>query len=209
MATTKHVEHRIRIHVPVRVAYDQWTQFEEFPKFMEGVERVHQGDDTHLEWHAAIAGKRIAWTSEIVRQEPDRQISWRSTSGPFNSGTVSFRPISAGETEVTLRLDYEPEGMLQQTGDALGFVQRRVRGDLERFKEFLEARGEPTGAWRGRVEGGRVEGGRVEQHHGASTHAATTTFGGASRQGSSHYGAPGHGGSGRGSMGQGSSGDVR
>ena len=163
MAATKHVEHSVRIHVPCRVAYDQWTQFEEFPKFMEGVEEVRQVDDTHLQWCANIAGKRVEWSSEIVQQEPDRRIAWRSTSGPFNAGTVAFAPAGAEHTEVTLRLDYEPEGMLQQTGDALGFVQRRVKGDLERFRKFIEERGQPTGAWRGRVEGGRVD-----QPHGAS-----------------------------------------
>ena len=144
------VQEAIDVDVPIRVAYDQWTQFEEFPKFMEGVEAVRQLDDKRLHWRASIAGKTVEWDAEIVNQDPDRRIAWRSTAGPFNAGLVTFQALGTNATHVTLRLDYEPEGVLQQMGDVLGFVQRRVTGDLERFKEFLEARGVATGSWRTR-----------------------------------------------------------
>jgi uncharacterized membrane protein len=147
----------ITVDVPVRVAYDQWTQFEAFPQFMEGVERVVQLDDRTLEWTAEIAGKTKHWRAEIVEQRPDQLISWRSTEGARNDGAVRFEPLGAGRTRVVSQLDVEPEGLIERAGDALGVVEGRVKGDLERFKEFIEGRGQATGAWRGTVEGGRVE----------------------------------------------------
>jgi uncharacterized membrane protein len=144
------IEHT-EVDVPVRVAYDQWTQFESFPQFMEGVERVIQLDDRTLEWTASIAGVTKHWRAEIVEQQPDRVISWRATEGARNDGAVRFDPLGPDRTRLTLQLDVEPEGLVEKTGDALGVVERRVKSDLERFKEFIEARGHESGAWRGDV----------------------------------------------------------
>jgi uncharacterized membrane protein len=146
----------IEVAVPERVAYDQWTQFESFPRFMEGVERVVQLDDKTLEWTATIAGKTKQWRAEIVEQRPDEVISWRSTDGARNDGAVRFEALGPDRTQVTLQLDVEPEGAVEKTGDALGVVERRVKGDLERFRDFVESRGQATGAWRGRVDDGEV-----------------------------------------------------
>ena len=151
------VEHAIEVNVPVRVAYDQWTQFESFPEFMEGVKRVVQQDDDSLAWTAEIMGKEKSWTAEIVEQVPDQRIAWRSTSGTPNAGIVTFQPTGENSTKVTLRLEAEPEDPIDKAGDFLGFLDRRVKGDLERFKEFIEGRGVPTGAWRGEIRGGEVE----------------------------------------------------
>ncbi len=150
-----HVEQSIEINVPVRTAYDQWTQFESFPQFMEGVERVVQQDDTHLVWTAEVGGTERTWTAEITRQEPDRLIAWRSVEGKQNDGRVMFDPIAADSCRVTAEFDIDTEGFKESIGEALGFVDRRVKGDLERFKEFIEGRGQPTGAWRGEVEQGQ------------------------------------------------------
>jgi uncharacterized membrane protein len=145
----------IDVAVPVRVAYDQWTQFEDFPKFMDGVKRVRQLDDTSLDWTAEIAGIERSWRAEITEQEPDTRVAWRSTSGAKNAGQVSFQPLGDAMTRVTLELDIEPEGAVESAGDALGFVERQAEGDLQRFKEFIELRGTPTGAWRGEVASGQ------------------------------------------------------
>jgi uncharacterized membrane protein len=150
------VEHDIDVTVPVRIAYNQWTQFESFPEFMDGVRRVVQQDDSTLEWTAEIAGVDKTWTAEIVEQVPDQRIAWRSTSGAPNAGIVTFQPRSES-THVTLRLEAEPEGAVESAGDSLGFLDRQVKGDLERFKEFIEQRGVPTGAWRGEIHGGEVD----------------------------------------------------
>lgn len=144
----------IDVAVPVRVAYDQWTQFEDFPKFMEGVERVKQLDDTTLEWQAEIGGIERSWRAEITEQEPDERVAWRSTSGAKNAGQVTFQAIGDNMTRVNLQLDVEPEGPIESAGDALGFVERQAEGDLRRFKEFIELRGAPSGAWRGEVRAG-------------------------------------------------------
>jgi uncharacterized membrane protein len=151
------VEQTIDVDVPVRTAYDQWAQFETFPRFMEGIERVTQIDDTTLEWHANVGGQDKTWTAQIVEQTPDQRIAWRSTSGAQNAGIVSFTPNGPESTRVTLDLDADPEGPLESIGDALGVLERRVKGDLERFKEFIEGRGVPTGAWRGEVHGSQVD----------------------------------------------------
>lgn len=150
----------IDVEVPVRVAYDQWTQFEQFPRFMDGVKRVQQLNDTTLEWTAEINGVERSWQAEISEQEPDQVIAWRSTSGAKNDGRVSFEPLGGNRTRVTLELEVEPEGAIEKAGDALGFVERQVEGDLRRFKEFIESRGTPTGGWRGEVEGGEKVGTR-------------------------------------------------
>lgn len=144
------IEKSIDVAVPVRTAYDQWTQFESFPRFMEGVESVTQLDDKRLHWKAEIAGVTREWDAEIVDQTPDQQITWRATDGTENSGTVVFTPAEAG-TRISLRLDYEPEGFVEKAGDVLNIVEHRAKGDLERFKEFIELRGTETGEWRGEV----------------------------------------------------------
>jgi uncharacterized membrane protein len=148
------IEKSINVDVPTRTAYDQWTQFESFPRFMEGVESVRQLDDKRLHWKAEIGGVSREWDAEIVDQTPDQRVTWRSLQGAKNDGTVSFTPDpdGVGSTRVTLRLDYEPEGAVEKAGDMLKIVDRRVKGDLERFKEFIEARGTETGAWRGEVK---------------------------------------------------------
>ena len=145
------IEQSIDVHVPVRVADDQWTQFEEFPRFMEGVESITQLDDKRLHWVASIAGKREEWDAEITEQTPDQRIAWTNTSGATNAGVVTFHHLTDDTTRVMLQLDYAPEGLVEHVGSALGFVERRVTGDLERFKQFIEARGQETGAWRGEI----------------------------------------------------------
>jgi uncharacterized membrane protein len=149
-------EDKIDVDVPVRIAYDQWTQFEEFPRFMEGVEGVVQRDDKTLDWTATIAGQRKDWTAEITDQTPDTRIAWKSTSGDENAGAVLFESLGPDKTRITLRLDANPEGAVETIGANLGFLERRVKGDLKRFKEFIESRGVPTGAWRGDIHGDEV-----------------------------------------------------
>lgn len=146
------IEDSIIVKVPVRTAYDQWTQFEEFPKFMSGVEEVKQLDETRLHWVAEIAGRRKEWDARITEQVPDDRIAWTSTSGAKNAGVVTFHHLSDNETKVMLQLDIDPEGPIETAGDALGFPDRQVKGDLERFKEFIESRGHESGAWRGEVK---------------------------------------------------------
>ena len=151
------VEKSIEIEKPLRTVYDQWTQFEEFPRFMEGVEEVHQLDAKRLHWKAKLGGKPQEWDAEIVDQVPDQQIAWRHTRGAVNRGVVSFKPLDGDRCRVTLALEYDPKGLVEKVGDALGVVSRRVEGDLERFKRFIEERGEETGAWRGTISpGGHV-----------------------------------------------------
>jgi uncharacterized membrane protein len=151
-----HISEQIEIEVPRRVAYDQWTQFESFPQFMEGVERVEQIDDRTLEWKADVAGRTKTWRAEIDEQRPDEIISWRSIDGARNDGAVRFESLGPERTRLTLELDIEPDGPLETAGDALGIVERRVKGDLERFKAFIASRGSATGAWRGTVDDGRA-----------------------------------------------------
>ena len=145
------IEREIEVNAPLRAVYNQWTQFEEFPRFMQGVEKVKQLDDKRLHWHADIGFKEKEWDAEIVDQVPDQRIAWRSTSGAPNGGSVSFQPVDANRTRVKLRLHYSPEGLVENVGDSVGLVSRRVEGDLERFKEFIEARGVETGGWRGQI----------------------------------------------------------
>jgi uncharacterized membrane protein len=144
----------IELEVPVRTAYDQWTQFEEFPLFMEGVQRVEQIDDKTLRWTARIGGVERSWEAKITEQEPDRRIAWRSTDGAMNAGVVTFQPKGEDRSEMTLQLDVEPTDTIEKVGDALGLVERQTKGDVQRFKEFIETRHQPTGAWRGEVHDG-------------------------------------------------------
>ena len=142
----------IEVNVPVRIAYNQWTQFEDFPRFMEGVKEVHQVDDRHLHWKAEIGGQDKEWDSEITVQMPDQRIAWKSVGGAINEGMVSFVSLSDATSLVQLDVAYEPEGVIETVGDATGVVSLRVKNDLERFKAFVESRGQETGAWRGTVK---------------------------------------------------------
>jgi uncharacterized membrane protein len=148
-------EETIEVAVPVRVAYDQWTQFEDFPTFMEGVEKVEQLDDKRLRWTAKIAGQTKEWEAEITDQTPDTRVAWKSIDGADNAGAVLFEPLGPDRTKVTLKMDVDPEGPIENVGDALGFVRRRVRGDLERFKERVESARSADG-WRGEIHGAEV-----------------------------------------------------
>ena len=145
------IEKSIEINVPVKTAYNQWTQFEEFPRFMEGVEQVRQVDDKHLHWKASIGGKQKEWDAVITEQIPDQRIAWMSQGGAKNGGMVTFSPVSENKSKLNLRLEYEPEGAVEKTGDTIGVVSGRVEGDLQRFKDFIESSGQETGAWRGKV----------------------------------------------------------
>ena len=146
------VEESIEVEVPVKTAYNQWTQFEEFPKFMEGVESVQQVSDTRNHWKAEIAGVDREFDTEITEQHPDERIAWCTVDGPKQAGVVTFHRLDEGKSKVMLQMEFDPEGITEQVGDKLGFVKRRVKGDLERFKEFIESRGRETGAWRGEVD---------------------------------------------------------
>ncbi|HEX6564903.1 MAG TPA: DUF2382 domain-containing protein [Chthoniobacterales bacterium] len=143
--------HSIEVNAPLRAVYNQWTQFEEFPRFMEGIEEVRQDDDKRLFWRASVGGKLKEWEAEITNQVPDERIAWKSTDGSMNSGTVTFSPVSLDRTKVTATIEYEPEGFLEKTGDALGLPSGRVQSDLERFRSFIEERGRETGGWRGEI----------------------------------------------------------
>src|SRR5215207_3999664 len=145
------IQESVDVHVPVRAAYDQWTQFEEFPQFMEGVESVRQVDDTHMHWVADIGGVEREWDAEVTEQHPDERVAWTSTTGAKHGGVVTFHRLSEDTTRVMLQLDFEPAGLVEQVGDKLGFVKRRATGDLDRFKKLIEARGVESGAWRGDV----------------------------------------------------------
>ena len=151
------IEESVEVNVPVRTAYNQWTQFEEFPTFMEGVEQVQQLDDTHLHWVAEVAGQRREWDAEITEQEPDQRIAWRATDGKPNGGVVTFHRLDDARTKIMLQMDYETEGVVEGVGSAVGADDRRVQGDLGRFKELIESRGQESGAWRGEVRQGDVE----------------------------------------------------
>jgi uncharacterized membrane protein len=150
------VEHSIDVNVPVGTAYNQWTQFEEFPRFMEGVEEVRQIDDRHVHWRAEIAGQIKDWDAEITEQIPDERIAWRSRAGAMNAGVLTFHRLDPMKTRVMLQMEFEPEGTVENVGTALGIAQRRIEGDLKRFKEFIESRQQETGAWRGEIHHGEV-----------------------------------------------------
>jgi uncharacterized membrane protein len=145
------IEKSIDVNVPVHTAYNQWTQFEDFPHFMEGVERVTQIGDKDLQWRVNIGGRHKEFETEITEQIPDQRIAWRTRGGTDNSGVVTFHHLSEGVTRIMLQMGYEPEGMLEKAGDLLGVASRRVQGDLERFKAFIEHTGTETGAWRGTI----------------------------------------------------------
>jgi len=146
------IEQSIEVDAPVRTVYDQWTQFEEFPRFMEGIDEVTQLDATHLHWKASVGGKTNEWDAEITEQLPDKRVAWKSTSGTANAGVVTFHRLDEHRTKVMVQLDWEPDGVVETLGSAVGSDSRRVQGDLERFKELVESRGAESGAWRGEVK---------------------------------------------------------
>lgn len=148
------IEEEIEVAVPVSTAYNQWTQFEEFPRFMDGVDEVRQLDDTLLHWAATVAGKHAEWDAKIIEQEPDRRITWESTDGRRIRGTVSFEEAGPARARVQLRMTYSPEGLTEKVGSAVGLDNRRVRGDLQRFRELIESQQLETGAWRGEIHSG-------------------------------------------------------
>lgn len=148
------VDSKIEVNVPVRTAYNQWTQFEEFPRFMESIESVEQMGDERLHWVADIGGTRKEWYARISRQVPDQVLAWESEGGATNNGTIIFHELAPDRTEVEVHMSYEPEDVAERLGGALGFVSGKVEGDLKRFKEFIEARGRETGAWRGEIAHG-------------------------------------------------------
>jgi uncharacterized membrane protein len=150
------VEDSIEVKVPIDTAYNQWTQFEEFPKFMEGVKEVRQLTDSELQWRAEIGGKEREWRAKIVEQVPEQRIAWMSTEGARNGGVVTFHSVGGDRTDVRLQLDYEPDDLVEKVGDAIGLLKLQVKRDLERFKTFIESRGVETGAWRGEVHAGET-----------------------------------------------------
>ena len=146
------VTESVDVHVPVRTAYNQWTQFEEFPQFMDGVREIRQLDDTHLHWKTEIGGVKREFDAEITEQIPDERVAWKSTEGEKQAGVVTFHRLDDEHTRVTVQMDYDPQGMVETAGDKLGMVDRRVKGDLKRFREFIEKQPGETGAWRGEVD---------------------------------------------------------
>jgi uncharacterized membrane protein len=152
------VKESVEVNVPVSTAYNQWTQFEEFPNFMENVESVTQLDDTHLRWIADVGGRRQEWKAEITQQVPDEIIAWRSIEGEENAGSVRFESLGADRAKIEVTLTWEPEGIVEAAADRIGISERALNVDLERFKDLIEGRAVETGAWRGEV----VEGERVD-----------------------------------------------
>lgn len=151
--TTK-VEKTVVVSAPLSTVYNQWTQFEEFPRFMSGIESITQLEDDRLDWVASIAGVQRRWTAKIVEQVPDQKVAWAAVEGATNAGAVTFEQAGPGETVVHLSLEYEPEGLLESLGDKLSIVEKQAEGDLERFKDYIESKGAETGGWRGSVQGG-------------------------------------------------------
>lgn len=145
------VAESIEINVPVKTAYNQWTQFEDFPQFMKSVKEIRQLDNKHLHWVANVAGETKEWDAEITEQIPDKRIAWRSVTGVKNGGVATFHKISDNVTRVMVQMDYEPDGALETVGDAIGAVRMELRSNLHNFKEMLEKRGSETGAWRGKI----------------------------------------------------------
>jgi uncharacterized membrane protein len=148
---TSTIEESIEVNVPVRTAYNQWTQFEDFPKFMENVLEIRQLDDRHLHWRAKVGAEIKEWDAEITEQIPDKRIAWRSTGGVPNAGVVTFHKIGENRTRVMLQMDYSPDGVVEKVGDSVGAVKLTTKGNLKKFKRLVEARGVETGAWRGQV----------------------------------------------------------
>jgi uncharacterized membrane protein len=146
------VEKSIEVDVPVSTAYNQWTQFESFPQFMEGVDRIDQTSPTTTHWVTSIGGVHREFDAEITEQHPDERIAWTSVDGSKQAGVVTFHRLDANKSRVMLQMDFEPEGVVETAGDKLGIVGHRIEGDLKRFKSFIESRGTEEGAWRGNVD---------------------------------------------------------
>jgi ribosome-associated toxin RatA of RatAB toxin-antitoxin module len=162
------VEKSILVNVPVSVAYNQWTQFEDFPHFMNGIKKVTQLSDNRLEWVAELAGVKRQWEAKVLEQVPDRKVAWAATEGATNAGEVTFEDLGGGQTRVNLNLEYEPEGLVEKIGDKLNVVDNQTEGDLERFKAFIEAEGYASGAWRGTINEGATAGAPGVEHADAS-----------------------------------------
>jgi len=143
----------ITVDAPIDAAYGQWTQFETFPTFMEGVDSVHQIDDRTLDWTATVGGRTKTWRARIVDQSPPDRIAWKSLDGSQNDGAVTFASKGSGRTEIRVVIDADPDGLIEQVGDRLGFLDHRIGGDLDRFKDFIEGRSVPTGSWQGEIHG--------------------------------------------------------
>jgi uncharacterized membrane protein len=152
------IEDTIEVQVPVQQAYNQWTQFEDFPKFMEGIQSVQQLDDTHVQWVAEIRGESRQWTTEITEQRPDEKVAWKTIEGEVkNDGVVTFEPMGDAQTRVNVQMDVEADSTAENVaGDLLGVIKSQMRGDLERFKQLIENHDEETGAWRGEVREGET-----------------------------------------------------
>ncbi|MFL5798233.1 MAG: SRPBCC family protein [Actinomycetota bacterium] len=146
------IEESVEVQVPLSTAYNQWTQFQEFPRFMEGVERVEQLDDKSLTWVARVKGQTREFQARITEQKPDERVAWVVEGGPFHAGVVTFHRIDDATTRIMLQMEYQPESFVEKAGDAAGFVKRQVSADLQRFKGFIESRGTETGAWRGEID---------------------------------------------------------
>ena len=153
----KTIEESIEIEVPVSTAYNQWTQFESFPQFMDGVERVEQKGDTRLHWVAEIGGDKREWDAEITEQHPDHRVAWKALDQEGPNGVVTFHKLDDSHTKVMVQMEYEPEGVKEQVGSAIGVPDRKVEADLKRFKEFIEERGRESGGWRGEIRHGAVD----------------------------------------------------
>lgn len=145
------IEESIELRVPAAVAYKQWTLFEEFPQFMTGVTEVKQLDDAHLHWHVQIGGKDEEWDAEITEQIPNKRIAWRNVNGAVNAGVVTFHRLTDDTSRLMLQMSYEPNGIAETVGDALGVLRRRVARDLEEFKDFIEKREASPEGWNGRI----------------------------------------------------------
>jgi uncharacterized membrane protein len=145
------IEQSIEVDVPVSTAYNQWTQFESFPKFMEGVERIDQVNDTMTHWVTTVGGVTREFDAKITEQHPDERVAWTSVGEPRQAGVVTFHRLSPDRTKVMVQMDFAPDGLVETAGDRLGLVHRRVKGDLERFKSYVESLGHEEGAWRGEV----------------------------------------------------------
>jgi uncharacterized membrane protein len=145
------IEQSIEVGAPISAVYNQWTQFEDFPQFMDGIDEIRQTDDRHLHWVASFGGSRHEWDAEIVEQAPEERVAWRNTDGKDNAGVVTFHKIADDRTRVMVQMDWAPEGVKEKVGAALGADDRRIKGDLQRFKELIEARGAESGGWRGEV----------------------------------------------------------
>jgi len=202
------IQKEFEISVPVRAAYDQWTQFEDFPRFMDGVEEVVQTDNTHLHWRLSVAGKQKEWDAEITEQVPDRVIAWRSISGTPNAGQVRFEPIAQDRTRILFAMEYQPETVVEKAGDAIGVLSRKVDKTVEDFKEFIEQRGRETGGWRGEVHHGQERDNIGERMGSSGNQSGMTGGSGSGMTGGSGSGMTGTGGMEGGSQGGGTMGGL-